>query len=341
MTLAPYQQTAAPMLPSPEADHLERQLNEIISRTDLSKKEKLRLLRKQGKRADAKIAELDAERRELRRKMDRLNLIDAARAEIVPWANGTLGLERATGSQVHSLQSDAENERVLHIDEVYDRPIESIGVVVADAQAFVIEHDWARAFANAKDYDSHHFKMPFDVCCFEFVINSRRVIAVAMHTSDDVGGDVVMKPFVRATSGWFEGTYIYRHTEGAWSPDRFSSEGDVYRSLSQLIGDQIKAICVALDAEVAAADVVRAPEKLVRARLRERRVPPVDYHVVSLSRKPRATILPVSDSSAIGPKRRLHFRRGHWRHYETHKTWIRWCLVGDPDLGFIDKHYKL
>lgn len=25
----------------------------------------------------------------------------------------------------------------------------------------------------------------------------------------------------------------------------------------------------------------------------------------------------------------------------TFKSWIRWCLVGDPDLGFVDKDYRL
>jgi hypothetical protein len=38
---------------------------------------------------------------------------------------------------------------------------------------------------------------------------------------------------------------------------------------------------------------------------------------------------------------RLHFRRGHYRHYPNHKLWIRWCLVGNPDLGFIDADYRL
>jgi hypothetical protein len=38
---------------------------------------------------------------------------------------------------------------------------------------------------------------------------------------------------------------------------------------------------------------------------------------------------------------RLHFRRRHWRHFVNHKTWIKWTLVGDPDLGFIDKDYRL
>ena len=39
--------------------------------------------------------------------------------------------------------------------------------------------------------------------------------------------------------------------------------------------------------------------------------------------------------------KRLHFVRGHWRRYEEHKTWIRWRLRGDPDLGFIDKSYRI
>jgi hypothetical protein len=52
--------------------------------------------------------------------------------------------------------------------------------------------------------------------------------------------------------------------------------------------------------------------------------------------------LPAADGEREpGRKKRLHFRRGHWRHYETHKTWIKWMLVGDPDLGFIEKQYRL
>ncbi len=41
----------------------------------------------------------------------------------------------------------------------------------------------------------------------------------------------------------------------------------------------------------------------------------------------------------------LHWRRGHWRtlgrgsEFES-RTWIRRCLVGDPDKGFVAKHYR-
>lgn len=65
--------------------------------------------------------------------------------------------------------------------------------------------------------------------------------------------------------------------------------------------------------------------------------------VVSLTR--REHVLPRSRAE-FDPDRevrhvRMHFRRGHWRHYQEHRTWIKWMLVGDPDLGIIEKHYRL
>lgn len=63
------------------------------------------------------------------------------------------------------------------------------------------------------------------------------------------------------------------------------------------------------------------------------------HHVISLAnRRNRPAALGGDGSSR---RRRLHFRRGHWRHFETHKTWIKWMLVGDPDLGFVEKEYRL
>jgi hypothetical protein len=39
-------------------------------------------------------------------------------------------------------------------------------------------------------------------------------------------------------------------------------------------------------------------------------------------------------------RKRLHLRRGHWRHFATYRTWIKWMMVGNPDLGFVDKEYR-
>ena len=29
------------------------------------------------------------------------------------------------------------------------------------------------------------------------------------------------------------------------------------------------------------------------------------------------------------------------QHGDRWRTWIKWMLVGDPDLGFVDKEYRL
>lgn len=107
----------------------------------------------------------------------------------------------------------------------------------------------------------------------------------------------------------------------------------------RFLWDQVRAICIALDAEVATHSVIRAPHKLNEKRSRDGKPPVSDYHVVDLARRHRVA----NPSGAVGGvgKKRLHFRRGHWRHYETTKTWVRWCLVGNPDLGFIQKSYSL
>ena len=101
---------------------------------------------------------------------------------------------------------------------------------------------------------------------------------------------------------------------------------------------QIRAICIALDAEVAEHEVVRAPTKLNRKREKAGKVPIPDHYVVDLSRRHRISN---SSTSGEGSKKRLHFRRGHWRHYDGFKTWVRWCLVGNPDLGFVSKDYSI
>jgi hypothetical protein len=112
------------------------------------------------------------------------------------------------------------------------------------------------------------------------------------------------------------------------------------KPLADMLLQQVRASCVGMDAKVIETEVVRAPEKLNKAWVKRGRAPLVDYHTLDLTRRRRsASTLPTESGTHATP--RCHFRRGHWRHYANFKTWIRWTLVGDPDLGFVDKHYKL
>lgn len=108
----------------------------------------------------------------------------------------------------------------------------------------------------------------------------------------------------------------------------------------RILNEQIKAVAVALDAEVASTEVIRAPHRSNHPPHDRARLPGYSFHIVNLARRQRAEPLE-RDDDAPAHHLRLHFRRGHWRHYETHKTWIKWMLVGDPSLGFVDKEYRL
>lgn len=180
----------------------------------------------------------------------------------------------------------------------------------------LISHNWSMA-VNATDGDE--WRLPFPRTAFEFKMSGRRCIALGTQAD----GDPTPK-FIA----------IYQVGDAfVWS--RIEME-----QIDEAAARLIRGACIALDAEVVTADIVRAPSKLNASRLKRGAPPVQDFYVLNIARRNRAAALAI-DGSTDQRKVRLHFRRGHWRHYETHKTWIRWTLVGDPDLGFLDKHYRL
>lgn len=190
--------------------------------------------------------------------------------------------------------------------------------VYAITQTFVVRHNWAAALGPAIRDAGSEFSLPFLSCIFEFVISGRCVLIWAFQPEGQVPSAV---PFVELPSGWFLGDETY-----------VADGGPFYEAWQQII-----AICIALDAEVATSNTVEAPSALNKKRALTGKPPVKSFNVVDLARRHR------SDSAACGTHRspRLHFRRGHWRNYETQKTWIRWTLVGNPDLGFVDKRYRI
>lgn len=207
----------------------------------------------------------------------------------------------------------------------------------SDASVFVIQHDWAAVFRGAADYVGGDLRLPDDVCIFEFQISGRPVIAATF----EMDGKLYMQPITRVEGKWIFGARVYYFRDGRWLSEQGSDEpgSDQYSTLVGMVGEQVRAIAIALDAKVAETDVMRDPQG--RTIARTDRAPHNSYHIVSLAHRTRAKPLDRADDWTPGTRRRLHFRRGHWRHYETHKSWIKWMLVGDPDLGFVDKEYRL
>jgi hypothetical protein len=262
-----------------------------------------------------------------------MNELFGSEASLRDWAKNAR-LMKAMGTKLHHLRAAVSPDNLMARPENFEpaQQLEKMfGTLLHDRvdgvrlHAFVVEHDWARAFENAEDFgDDAQVRLPFPACLFEFSISGRRVAVIAHEFRSD---EYRLMASIETPAGW---AFLNLYSSQFLAPVR------------DLIQRQIRAICVALEAEVAETEVVRAPYKLNRARERRGKQPVADYHVVRLARRSRLAPLPeeISGSDA-GRRVRLHFRRGHWRHYENHRTWIKWTLVGDPDIGFIDKHYRL
>lgn len=191
------------------------------------------------------------------------------------------------------------------------------------ASVYLIQHSWADAFRSARDYIGGEIRLPDDACAFEFRINDRHVIAFAT----DVEGALHTQMAVQVKKGW------------VLFPRALESDPKFGR-VAGLIADQVRAVAVALDAEIATVEATRVPLRPA-GRRRPTDLPAVSYHVVNLARR-GTRVEPLARNDAEPLRHiRLHFRRGHWRHFESFKTWIRWCLVGDPSTGFVDKEYRL
>lgn len=279
--------------------------------------------------ARARLAALQVSQADLQKTL-------GAYEEILLWSQrGATALEKNDCSRLHKLREAIDRKQLCNAEEFRPNNLSLLDKLSTDQydqaammlsdKTFVVKHDWGAALGAATD--DGQFVLPFEHCMFEFRISGRTVIVAALQVPPDMRGGEIQSAqaaslFVEANGLWF---YV-----GA-AEARAAAAG-------QLAWNQIKAICIALDAEVATHTIQRQPAKLNEKRVRSGKVSLPDYYVVDLAKRHRIAN-PLGGSG--GGKKRLHFRRGHWRHLAEVKTWVRWCLVGDPDLGFIHKHYAL
>lgn len=300
---------------------------------------------KLAKKLLAHIKELNATRKDLKQEQAELKQARDIWAQDIDETGRRLAmpfrLERPQGPSTH------------HLSE-YLKSCEPVDGVLRDElikkldeghwQSFVVEHDWAAAFAGASEFDSGGFKLPYDFTCFEFRVNGMRVLMLCGQgdegDEDDVHGNLI----IGINGRWYLNADTFEINGGKITSIKLNDTVEALKGKAEAflnkLAEQIRAVCIMLDAQVAERELVRASIKLNEQRVRKGKSPLHDYHVVSLARRHRAK--PMEDHVVTpGTKRRLHFRRGHWRHYGDYRTWINWMLVGNPDLGFVDKHYKL
>lgn len=229
----------------------------------------------------------------------------AALNNTVAWLEQPLKLAPSRASQWYHLIDAKADGRLL-----CER--ESGPTALPTPHIFLIEHDWASAFANATDLAATDIHPPYPCAAYEFTVTGRHVIAL-MNQND-------LRIFVAVNGCWCELSQI-------------NSE------IGTMVQRQVRAVAIMLDAKVAVETVREEPHRLNQHRAAVGRSAINSFHTLELSR-PRHR-MHASTSNQCTSIRRLHFRRGHWRKYADYRRWINWMLVGDPDLGAIDKHYSL
>jgi hypothetical protein len=216
-----------------------------------------------------------------------------------------------------------------------------IGELPLEAHVLLINHNWAAVLNHSTvsgPNGATSYRLPYPCTVFEFLFTGG-VHAVCVAIQLDGHEDITASTHFCIKSIWFKAeTSITYDDRGV-----LKNPGDLANSpllkAYDLITANIFAISVMLEAEVAEATPIQEAYKRNRERPVRRALPGMSHHIVSLARRPRSSRAPYPGEERSSP--RLHFRRGHWRHFSSHRTWIKWQLVGDPDLGFIEKEYSL
>lgn len=224
----------------------------------------------------------------------------------------------------------------------YETITTCISGLVPETGIFLLQHDWASAFAKAVDYQGGELHIPYALTVLECRLNDHRVsLVICEPTKNNPTPICIIHVEMNGRIGLL-GTAEF--SIGDFKVIRKTSKlMEGVDDIADVLLSQTRAVLIALESEVATSDVIRAPYKLNQKRERAGKLPIFDYHVVNLAaRKRYAPRLPEpGDHPTEHRGKRLHFVRGHWRHYSNVKTWVKWHLRGDPDLGFVDKEYRL
>ncbi len=87
----------------------------------------------------------------------------------------------------------------------------------------------------------------------------------------------------------------------------------------------------------------QVPEKINKKRLKAGKEPLRDNYTLDLKPRHKSSSQEIISGYELKTRMRAHFRRGHWRKLNGRDecVWVRWCIAGDPELGFINKMYRL
>lgn len=235
-------------------------------------------------------------------------------------------LQRAQESRLRELRVAAKDRL---IEKIFDlEPDDDLlsSILAIETHSFVINHDWYAMVGNTGGFWDGDFRTPFSNSCFEFKVHGFHLIVLVQETE---------KVSVQHKRSYF----VQR--EGRWFFWNFELGKRGLLEIASVVQKQIRAVCIMLDSELAVTEVVRSQHLSNEQRQPPQAAPFYDYHTVRLADRRRYLPNPDNDGSENHARKRLHFVREHDRHFATSKTRVRWHYRGDPELGWVEKHYEL
>ena len=157
---------------------------------ELSQEEKKKLVYPELKRIREERAKLKDKAVKLITKQEFFDKAIKWHEKYMEWVKLPFSIQKNSETRFHQLvefmvANDELIEEVSKEKKLDKFPIDK-------AIPFIIEHDWAKAFKKANI--SNEFKLPYDVCAFEFIINNAPLIVCAEQFED---GNIKYSHFVK------------------------------------------------------------------------------------------------------------------------------------------------
>lgn len=184
----------------------------------------------------------------------------------------------------------------------------------------IIEHDWSSLVDNLKTKDMPLVHLPFNVNVFEAVIDDEHHLALLSDYASFVAKTVPGRgPGYHVTHYDTPGQLI-------WSHKKFER---------MILGASIM-----IDASVG--ELVKHTATKSPFKKHKKPYAPPSFYSINLG-KPKKNYENKGPSKPTGIKQRAHFRKSHMRKLpgQDKKIRIPWYLAGDPDLGWVDKEFRI
>lgn len=258
--------------------------------------------------------------------------------ELLNWALEARAAARDSdviGSVRHSKSHILLDTIINHYNK--DQPLQlNLARAIQNGFIFLNGHCWLEVFGHkavmefaVPDGVTTNYKIPYDVVVFEMMLNGRHAILI-VEGDEDCGA--------KSATSWVETPnlsvpFIPISLLGAGPREK-----EILNRADTIIQASFAAAMLALETGVAEEETHPAPAFINKRRVKKGKRPLPAFKFLRVPAR-RCNSHPSHEYKGIV---RLHWRHGHWRQVaEDKRVWVKSHLVGNPDLGFVDKHYRV